>query len=254
MDICFDCFSGVSGDMLVGALLDIGASEEILKEKLNSLNLKDYDIKISKISKNGYMTTDFDVVLKENNFDDNLEYLFGNKKFPKMREERNLNDVFSIIDNSNLSEKSKLLSKKIFSLVAYAEGKAHNVPMEKVFFHESGAMDSIIDVVSFAVCIDNLNKNNVYAKNLCEGKGHINCRVGKLPIPVPAVKNILEKFNLTYSEINQNVELITPTGIACLASIAKFNYSTKHDTIKTGYGNGKRSYNLPCVLKVEVLK
>ena len=252
MKISFDCFSGISGDMLVGALLDIGASEKVLKESLESLHLDDYEISVSKFLKNGYEVTDFDVVLKEDNFDHDSEHLFGNKKFEKMKVERNINDVFKILDESGLSEKAKELSKKIFSLIAFAEGKAHNLPEEKVIFHESGAMDSIIDIVSFAVCLDNLKVDKVYAKNLCEGQGFINSRVGKLPIPVPAVKNILEKYNLKTDTVSQNVELITPTGIACLASVAEFKVSDKK-VIKMGYGNGKRKYDLPCVLRVEVL-
>lgn len=252
MDICFDCFSGVSGDMLVGSLLGLGASENYLKECLDSLNLSDYKIKISKFSKNGYEVTDFDVVLKENNHDHDMSYLSGEKAFEEIKVKRNLDAVKRIIDNSKLTFKAKKMAIKIFEIVAKAEAKAHGVSLEEVIFHESGAMDSIIDIVSFAVCLDNLNVNKVYVKNLKEGRGQINTRVGLLSIPTPAVKNILNEFNLKVEKTNLPYELITPTGIACVCAVASSFEGVKNKKIvKVKYGNGKRNYKLPCVLRVE---
>ena len=117
MDICFDCFSGVSGDMLVGALLDIGADQNYLKNCLKSLKIDDFDIKISKFLKNNYFVTDFDVILKDNH-DHDLNYLNGIKKFEKIEIKRNLKIVKEIIDNSILTEKAKNISKIIFEIIA----------------------------------------------------------------------------------------------------------------------------------------
>ncbi len=256
MKVCFDCSSGVSGDMLVGALLDAGADEKYLKKCLDSLKLDDFEVKIKKIEKNGFFATDFDVILKEDCHDHDLNLLYGEGEFPKIKVERNLTAVKNIIEKSNLSKNAKNISKKIFEIVALAESKAHKIEINKVVFHENGAMDSIIDIVSFAVCLDRFNGAEFFAINLCEGQGEINTRVGKLPIPTPAVKNIVDEFGLTLKTLSLPYELVTPTGIACLCAVAKFdlnNEEFKNKKAKViGFGNGKRKYNLPCVLKVEI--
>ena len=250
MDICFDCFSGVSGDMLVGALLSLGADENLLKNSLKSLKIGDFNVKISKFSKNNYFVTDFSVLLKEENHDHDLNFLYGKSSFQDIKLKRNFYAVKEILEDSKLTNSAKQRTLKIFEIIAKAESEAHGINFEDVIFHENGAMDSIIDIVSFAVCLESLKVKNVFAKNLCEGHGEINSRVGKLPIPTPAVKNILQMFNLEVKSLDVPYELITPTGIACLAAVANFtpkNYIAKN----VGYGNGKRDYNLPCVLKVE---
>lgn len=119
---------------------------------------------------------------------------------------------------------------------------AHRIKKEEVVFHETGAMDSIIDVISFAYCLDNLQIDKVYAFNLREGKGSINTRVGPLPIPTPAVANIVKKFALTIKEAFLPYELITPTGLACLCATAKFCKPSLNNIQKVGYGVGKREY------------
>ncbi len=255
MDILFDCSSGVSGDMIVGALLDLGANANELKTAIKSLNLKKYAIFIKKIKKNGVFCTDFDVFLENNNFDHDLDYLSGKKKVDlKLEEKRTLKDVKQILQNSKLTEKAKQIAMKIFEIVAESEGKAHGVKKEEVIFHESGAMDSIIDITSISFCLDNLKVKNVYVENLCEGHGKVQTRVGFLPIPTPAVKNIMDKFSIPISHIDFEGELITPTGIAALAAISKFEKVQTHKSLKTGFGAGKRNYNLPCVLKVSQIE
>ena len=255
-DLLFDCNYGVSGDMIVGAMLDAGANKEVLKKAIDSLNLTDFDIKISETVKHNIPATDFDVILKEKNYDADLEYLYGNKKIDvSMQSERTLPEIVKIIKNADMTDRAKSIAEEIFNVVAQAEGKAHNVPTDKVTFHESGAMDSIIDIVSIAVCFDNLNISDAYAENLREGKGQIRTRVGLLPIPTPAVKNVLSMFEVSIDTCDLNVELITPTGISALAVLTKFkklNYDKK--VLKTGYGAGKRNYDLPCVLKIEIIE
>ncbi len=256
-NILFDCYSGVSGDMIVGALLDLGADSNILLKAIESLKLSDFTIKISKINKKGTLATDFDVILKENNYDHDINFLYGNKTIQTSKfEKRNLQKVNEIIENSLLTKKAREIAKQIFEVVAKAEAKAHNIEIEKVVFHESGAMDSIIDIVSIAVCYDNLKVDNVFITNLREGKGKIQTRVGFLPIPTPAVKNVLEMYHTKVDSCEENVELITPTGIAAIAVLSNFQKikDKKFNIIKTGYGAGKRDYDLPCTLKAMIIE
>lgn len=254
MNLIFDCLYGISGDMIVGALLDVGGNEKKLRDALSSLNLSDYQIKISKTKRKNMVGTDFDVVLKEDNHDHDDEYLFGNKQIV-IREERRLKEVGKIIKNSNLTENAKMIALEIFGEVAEAEGKAHNLNKEEVIFHETGAMDSIIDIVSISVLFDDLKIENAFVLNLREGKGQIRTRVGLLPIPTPAVKNVLNKFNAKMETCDLPYELITPTGICTLAVLTKFKAPKKQEEIlKIGYGMGKRNYSTPCTLKVILTK
>ena len=255
-DLVIDCSYGISGDMLVGALLDLGADKTALIKALSSLDLDNYDIKIRKINKKGTPSTDFEVELKENNFDHNMNYLYGNQETNlKIKHKRNLPIIKEIINNSNISQRAKILSIKIFELVATAEAKAHKIAIDDVIFHETGAMDSIIDIVSIAICIDSLEIDNVYVKNLREGKGKIRTRVGLLPIPTPAVMNVLMLYNQNIEIIDYPYELITPTGISALAILSEFKtISTNYKVNKIGYGAGKREYDLPCTLKIEMIE
>ena len=251
MIVCFDCKDGVSGDMLVGALVDLGADVNYIKEKLKSLKLDNFDITFSKINKKGLPATDFNVILEDSNHDHDMKYLYGNGKNKiEITTKRNLQEVDKILRKSNLSESEIQISLEIFDIIAEAEAKAHHIDKNDVIFHENGAMDSIIDIVSFALCIKNLGIEKVYVKNLSEGYGKINTRVGILPIPTPAVKNILEKFNLTYEKAEIEGELITPTGIACLAYLGDFSVP-KYEVIKVGYGAGKRDYKTSCCVRIE---
>ncbi len=250
MNICFDCSSGVSGDMIVGALLDLGADKNALIEAIESLKLTNYKIKIEKINKKGTPSTNFDVELK-NNADHDMNVLFGSGKFAAIKEKRTLKDVKILLNNSTLPNPVKQNAIKIFELIARAEGKAHSIPASEVIFHENGAMDSIIDIVSICFCLHNLGVEKVFVKNLCEGSGKIKTRVGWLPIPTPAVKNIVDEYNIILEQANVDVELITPTGLAALAIVSKFEQPTNEQVINIGFGAGKRDYNLPCTLKVE---
>lgn len=254
MDLYIDCSYGISGDMLVGALLDLGADEEYLKRMLNSLNLSFYDIKINKINKKGVLCTDFDVILDNPTNDHNMQYLYGKERVNlNFGDSRNLSQITQIINNSKITNKAKALSLKIFNIIATAEADAHKVNKEDVQFHEKGAMDSIIDIVSIAVCIDNLKVNKIYADNLVEGKGYINTRVGKLTIPTPAVKNMIKMFNLDVGVCDFNYELITPTGLASLCAMCEFLRPQINKIIKVGYGAGKRNYDTPCVLLTKLI-
>lgn len=254
--LLFDCYYGVSGDMIVGALLDLGADHLRLKRVLDSLHLHGYDIEISKVDKKGIYATDFLVKLDTENHDHDMSYLYGKAdEKVEIMSTRNLPTICALIDRADMTDRAKAIAKDIFTLVAKAESKAHKIDLDEVIFHETGAMDSIIDIVSIAVLYDSLNIDAVYVANLREGIGQIRTRVGMLPIPTPAVKNVLDMYNIAISRAECNVELITPTGISALAVLSNFKQLKEHKNfIKTGYGAGKREYAWPCVLRVSVFE
>ena len=243
-NLVFDCYNGVSEDMIVGVLLDLGADEKLLKKAIKCLNLSNFDIKIQKILKNSIFCTDFDVQLKAENPDHDMEYLYGQKQVEvKIEEKHNLTIINKMIEKSILSKRAKEIALNIFNLIALAEGKTHGVDPSEVIFHESGAMDSIIDIVSIATCVDSLDVDNIYVKNLREEQGYINTRVGRLTIPTPAVKNVLEIYNKEIQSCSLPYELITPTGISAIATLTNFNEPPKnYSPISTGFGSGKRNY------------
>lgn len=255
MDLIIDCENGVSGDMLVGALLDLGADQNVLLSAIESLNISGIVVEIEKVFKCGIPATNFNVVMQEN-YDADMEYLYGEKQIElDIETKRNLPAIKNIIENSALTPHAKNVAYKIFEVVAVCEAKAHGIAVNDVIFHENGAMDSILDIASFAVCLDNLNVENVYFKNLREGSGKIKARCGVLPIPTPAVKNICKAFKLNPAPANVEVELITPTGLACLAVVGKqiADLELKAKPLATGYGAGKRDYTLPALLKADLM-
>lgn len=256
MDLIIDCENGVSGDMLVGALLDLGADQSVLLSAIESLNVSGFVVEIEKVFKESVPATDFNVVMQEN-YDADMEYLYGEKQIEMdIETKRNLPAIKNIIENSSLTPHAKNLAYKIFEVVAVCEAKAHGIAVNDVIFHENGAIDSIVDITSFAVCLDNLQIENVYFKNLREGSGKIKARCGVLPIPTPAVKNICRAFKLNPAPANVEYELITPTGLACLAVVGKqiTDGEFKYKSYKTGYGAGKRDYTLPALLKAELVE
>ena len=201
-----ECYSGISGDMTVAALIDLGVDHSYLLNALNSLNLDGYQVKISRVNKSGIDACDFDVILDKahENHDHDMEYLHGSGHHEHSHghdkhshehhhehhhEHRNLESIQAIINSGNISRRAKVIALKIFQVIAEAEAKAHNKPLNEVHFHEVGAVDSIVDIVALAVCIDALNIQNVIVSELYEGQGTVRCQHGILPIPVPAVAN-----------------------------------------------------------------
>ncbi len=255
-----ECRSGISGDMTVAALLDLGADQTVLMDGLDSLNVDGYKIIISRKNKAGIEVCDFDVILEHesvledgHNFDTeasgHLHVKLGR------HEHRNLYDINAIIDQSAISENAKELSKKIFHVVAVAEAKAHKKPIEKIYFHEVGAIDSIVDIVSAAICLDNLGIGEVIVTELYDGTGHIQCRHGMLPVPVPAVTNIAADYHIPLHITSVNGELVTPTGAAIAAAIrTKNKLPEEYKIIKTGLGTGKREYEQPSILRAMLIE
>lgn len=252
-DLYLECYSGVSGDMTVAALLDLGASLDKLKATLKELKIDDeFEINVSKVLKSGIEANDFDVILKH-------EYEHGKEHHDyehhhHHHEHRNLDDVYKIIDRLS-DEKVKKLAKDIFKVVAEAEAKAHGKSIEEVHFHEVGAVDSIIDIVSVAFSIVDLGIENVYVSTLYEGRGFVHCAHGDMPVPVPAVLNIVSDYNLDIKTTVRDGELITPTGAAIVATLKnKEELPEKYKIKKIGLGAGKRYPDRPSMVRAMIIE
>ena len=244
--------------MIVGALLDLGASKEKLLKALDSIPAKGYKIEIKKIEKSGIAVTDFNVILDEmhENHDHDNNYLHGKSDIKHHDHyHRNLEDIKEIIDKTAINDNTKNIAKKIFTILAEAESKAHNKKIEEVHFHEVGAIDSIIDIISIAFCIDDLKIKEVIPSILYEGVGTIRCRHGIIPVPAPATLNIIEKYNLVMHQTDTQGELVTPTGASALAALkTKDKLPLKYKVLKIGMGSGKRNYKTSGILRVMIIE
>lgn len=307
--------SGISGDMFVGAMIDLGADLDVLAAALDSIPADGFGVQVDRVKKVGIDCVDFDVILDEahENHDHDMAYLYGEEPVavgPAVEENdgehhheetcahhheeaekehhghhhhhgaeghtchhgddkeccghhhgegchghhqeehhhhgRHLAECEAIINATDMTASAKLLAVKIFRIVAEAESKAHRLPIEEVHFHEVGAIDSIVDIISAAVCFDNLGITDVIIPELREGRGTVRCQHGVLPVPVPATVNIAERYGLTFSIMNVSGEFVTPTGAAIAAAIRTGERLPKHFTIlATGLGAGKRDYTTP---------
>lgn len=288
-----ECYSGISGDMFVASLLDLGADLEVLEKSLKSLeSIKDkFEIKTSRVVKSGLDALDFSVVLDVDNHDHDMEYLHSNDYkhdhehhdhehshehnhdhdhchehnhdhnhghshgHGHSHEHVGLIEIQHIINSSEITENAKKIANKIFDILADAEAKAHGKPKTEVHFHEVGAVDSIVDIVAAAVCIDNLGIEEVIIPALYEGVGTVRCQHGVLPVPVPAVLNIVNAENLTLSITGVQGEFVTPTGAAIAAAIrTDKNLPERFRVVKTGIGAGKRNYERPSLLRSMIIE
>ena len=288
-----ECYSGISGDMTVAALLDLGADRSVLDRVLKSLKVSGFETKISRVVKSGIDACDFDVVLdkEHENHDHDMEYLHGhhhkgheNNHFydhnhahedeaehfhshehnhahgagsaqdHHHHEHRGIKEITYIIEHSAMTENAKKIALCIFEILAEAESKAHNVPVDQVHFHEVGAVDSIVDIVSVAVCLDDLDITEVIVPVLCEGRGTVRCQHGILPIPVPAVANIVSANHLRLKMTEVEGELVTPTGAAIVAAVkTKDKLPETFEIQKIGIGAGKRQYECPGILRAMII-
>ena len=258
-NLYFECNSGISGDMAVAALIDLGADREKLLKVLGSIPAEGFKVEISDVVKNGVKCCDFNVILdeKHENHDHDTDYLFGHKHqhVHHHHEHRNLGDILHIIEHTELNENAKNLAAKIFRIVAVAESKAHGAALEEVHFHEIGAVDSIVDIVAFAFCFDDLGIERVFIPSLTEGTGEIRCQHGILPIPVPAVVNIVQEYGISLKITDTKAELVTPTGAAIAAAVRTDETLPKEFKItRTGLGAGKRNYEKPSILRAFLIE
>ena len=254
--LIIDGTSGISGDMTVAALLDLGASEEHLREQLATLPVDGFKIAVTRVNKHGIDACDFDVQLAEEleNHDHDMAWLYGNEAAAEHMHEhhhhhahhhhhRSLADVTAIIDGSQLSDGAKRRALAIFTALAAAEAKAHGKTPETVMFHEVGAVDSIVDVCSVAICLDDLGVEDIVVESLSEGHGTIRCAHGLMPIPVPAVVNLCQAGNIVLTPAPVAGELVTPTGAAIVAALRTSEHLPARYRIEAvGYGAGKRPY------------
>ena len=269
-----ECYSGISGDMTVAALLDLGADREVLKESLKSLPVGGFRTEITRVKKSGLDACDFSVILEQDNHDHDMEYLHGNEKlhagyhehshehhhehthsheYP--HEHRGMKEITEIIQKSEMTARAKKMAMRVFGILAQAESKAHGVPVEEVHFHEVGAVDSIVDIAAIAICMDNLDISNVIVPVLYEGTGFIRCQHGQIPVPVPAVTHIAETHKLKLKITDIQGELVTPTGAAVVAAFRTSDRLPEDFTmLKTGIGAGKRQYRCPGILRAMLIR
>ena len=247
----FDCSSGISGNMTLGALLEIVGDEKYLLEELKKLNINGYKIEISKQVKNGITGTYVNVILEHEHHHSHEDEHEHHHHKHHHHEHRNLNDVNNIIDNSSLDNNTKDLAKRIFLRVAKAESKVHNKPLDEVHFHEVGAIDSIVDIVGTAILINKINPDKIISSIVNDGYGFIECAHGTMAVPVPATSEIFANSNVKFRQIDIDTELVTPTGAAIIAELAEdFITLPAMVTEKIGWGTGTKDLKIPNVLKV----
>jgi TIGR00299 family protein len=277
----FDCFSGISGDMTIGALLDLGINQEAFLAELKKINIDEFEVEIKPGLKKGISGTDFTVHLKddththehlhepdhqhtdhhhdhghEHHQHDHLPHGLHHHVHEQQPEKphdhaqsRNLHDIYEIIDKSELSDFVKEMSKKIFMEVAVAEAKIHAKTIDEVHFHEVGAVDSIVDIIGAAICIEMLKVDEIQCSEINLGSGFVHCEHGIFPVPAPATLEILKGVPV-YSK-NAKKELTTPTGAAILKAVcSEYGVSPEFTIDKIGYGLGKRDMETPNVLRV----
>lgn len=280
-----DCTSGISGDMFVAAMIDLGADLEALERALQSVSDDGFHTEVRRVKKSGIDCCDFNVVLDDlhENHDHDMEYLYGHDDSHCHGEEhdhchcdeeghehchcheeehdhghshRGLAEIREIIAACDMTETAKDIAYDIFDVIAAAESAAHNLPPEEVHFHEVGALDSIVDVISAAVTFDSLGIRDVIIPKLYEGTGMVRCQHGLMPVPVPAVANIVSAFSFPLEITEAKGEYVTPTGAAIAAVLCTEHRLPKAFTItQTGMGAGKRAYtDRPGILRAMMIE
>lgn len=255
-----DCGSGISGDMFVAAMIDLGADPNTLQKALDSIPADGFFVEIGRVKKSGIDCCDFRVRLDDDceNHDHDMDYLYGSlasaagsgcscHEEPDREEHhchcheeghdgeahhccrqgkdhhhthRGLAEILPMIDACDMTETAKALARKIFRIIGEAEAKAHDLPLNEVHFHEVGALDSIVDVVAAAVTFDSLHIKEVIVPKLTEGTGTVRCRHGVMPVPVPATVNIVSAYKIPMELTGAKGEYVTPTGAAIAAAIS----------------------------------
>lgn len=216
-----DCFSGISGDMTVGALIDLGLPLALIEKEVGRLPLKDYRITLRRTKKNGISSADFGVDVKG------------------AQHGRNYRDIRDMLSNSSLGKNVKELSLQIFKALSEAEGKVHGVNPEDIHFHEVGAVDSIIDIVATTIGVDYLGIGNVFTSRISTGSGMVAGEHGNMPVPAPATAELLKGIPFSTSALE--CELVTPTGAAIVKTLSKsFGAMPAMKVEAIGYGAGDR--------------
>ena len=230
----YDCFAGISGDMNLGAMIDLGVDPDYLIAELQKLNIEGFHLEIQKDIRRGISGTKATVVIEN----------------PENEKHRHLRHVEELVNQSTLSPEVKILSLKIFDLIAVAEGKVHDISKERVHFHEVGALDSIADIVGAAICLDYMKVDKVMSSPIQLGGGMVKCAHGIMPVPAPATALIVQNVPVKTGLVQH--EATTPTGAAILvATVDEFTGQINFPIRKTAYGIGQRDVSeVPNVLRV----
>lgn len=237
----FDCFSGISGDMVIGALIDAGGDPTHLENELKKLNMeKEYKLTFKKVVKNGITSTKFDVILTSK----------ANNGEHQHNHHRSYKGIVKLIKSAGYSDEVQDTALNVFKKIGVAEGKIHGVALDDVHFHEVGAVDSIIDIVGAAILLDQLNVDSIKSSSIPVGSGKIRIDHGIYPVPAPATLEILRGIPIATSEVKG--ELATPTGAAIVAELADEFCSLPAMTVQSiGYGAGTKNFpKQPNILRV----
>lgn len=232
----FDTIAGISGDMTLGAFVSAGFSVSELSGELKKLNLAGFELESRHLERSGIVAVKIDVVVSE-----------------QPTYHRHLKDINALIDASSLSQAVKNFAKSIFHELGVAEAKVHNSTLEKIHFHEVGAVDSIVDIVGTAICLEHFGIEGVFSSPVKLGKaGFVKTQHGKMPIPTPATVEILKGYPAVLTDVD--AELTTPTGAAIIKALSKGVLSTERVQIEAvGYGAGSREFTeMPNLLRVMV--
>ncbi|KZT89968.1 nickel pincer cofactor biosynthesis protein LarC [uncultured Lactobacillus sp.] len=233
-----DAFSGISGDMFIGALLDLGIDFSEFQKELTKLHINGYKLTQKRISKSAIFGTDFDVLL-----DNKVQKDTGYTEHHGQHHGRHLSEIVRLINDSNLDNDVKEHSISIFNDIGRAEAKVHNLKIEDVHFHEVGALDSIVDIVGSCIAVKMLNVDRIVCSTISDGSGFINVAHGSMPIPVPAVAQMLTEKEIPIEQQRDvKTELLTPTGLGIVKEfVSSFeSISSNFSFQKVGYGFGKR--------------
>lgn len=278
----FDCYCGISGDMTLAALSSLGVSPEYICRQLSTLHIdEEFTLNFHPTEKQGISAQKAEVCLHGHthhcagsDLTDNQDYGHTHAAAKEHSEGhshgenhashrdhwhgvehnhhhgRSLLEINAIIDGSGITPNAKELAKKIFGLIAKAEGKIHGKAPEEVHFHEVGATDSIVDIVGCAVCVDFLQPDRIYSSPLCDGRGFINCAHGRMPVPAPATLEILKDAGVPLQITDEDGEMVTPTGAGIIAALAEgFSFPQNAVVQKTGYGAGTKDFKRANILR-----
>ena len=238
-------------------MIDLGIDQNRLLHTLNSVPVEGFEIKISRVDKSGINVCDFDVILEEDNHDHDMEYLYGehhHEHHHHHHEHRGLSDVLKIISETDMTERARDIAMKIFTIIAEAEAEAHATSVDKVHFHEVGAIDSIVDVIALAHCIDELSPEHVCVSELYEGTGTVRCQHGIIPVPAPATLSIATRYRLPLRISESKGEYVTPTGAAFVAAVRDTEVPDTIIVKKVGMGNGKRKTDRPGYVRAMIIE
>ncbi len=250
----YDCFSGISGDMNLAAMIDLGVEPGYLKAELSRLGLDhEFELKITAGARKGISGTRVDVILKGEGFHSHDPDHSAQQHHRHSPSHRNLRDIEAIIGTSSLSGEVQKTSLAIFRRVAEAEARVHGKELYDVYFHEVGATDSIVDIVGAAICFHQLGVDAVWSSPIELGGGFVRCVHGLIPVPTPATVEILAGIPTTRGRVDK--ETTTPTGAAILAALVdEFTQTPRMTVEKTAYGIGHRDTEIPNVLRVHLAR